>query len=449
MYSSTIDNNVKFPVRPWLLYLMALGVSFDYRFLAGVSGAPSFTVLELMYFLASALFFLDFVVFPKGFYSTLSNLCKNNVFFVLYVCWTLVAAIANTLNGAATTLQQFKDLLPSFFIVVIIFFYLDKKTVSKFLFFLAVGFLLNIILGTAQGILGYPRPVPMAEITLLKLGVGGKVVGDTVATGFFAHPNGFAIYLLTGFICVFPFIAKGIKLNRWSGWLLIAIVSLVFFCFFKTQAKSAMVWSLASMFIYFVSTRLTSGKWLFCLFFTLLLSMGLVALGVYGARYYESFRTIMTRIQLGEAGFFAVFNSYWNFFLGGAQFDTLKISAHLTSHPYPNAHNGFINQAVLYGAPALFLFLGMLLNTTFKLARLLSSENDLTLEQKQFFSSVLVVIFALSGAFLFEPFVEGVLLQAQFFVFIGLAMAVVSNQAVCNVSEHRFKRSKNEFGRVY
>ena len=89
---------------------------------------------------------------------------------------------------------------------------------------------------------------------------------------------------------------------------------------------------------------------------------------------------------------------------------------------YSNAHNNLINQVLYFGLPALALMLLLFFATLVRLSKLIKVADG----QRRTTAIVLFTsLIALFGEHFFEPVTDSVVLQAQFFMLLGLAEAMV------------------------
>lgn len=428
MRSAVIEGDFRFPARPWLLYFMVFSISVDYVFLKGLPGLPQFRVIELASYLVLMFLFLDSVIFFDRLAGEYRSFIRSSVFLHLYFFWVALVAIVHFLSGSGVAaIAQFKDLVPSLVLTVIIYFWCDSKArLNNVVKVLLVGVFLNAILGTLQGLFGKPRPIALSETSAFKLDVDGKVVGDLMATGWFGHPNGFALYMIAGAVLVLLVLINRISLGKTWRVFSLFVAPLLLFSLYKTHGKGAMAWVAVALALSFLIPYLGRLKWWICTIATCSIVAIIVIAAINLSEHMTAFRTIFTRIQLWNAAFFALSGDISSFFTGGAQYDVLKWSYRFTGGKfiYPNAHNGIINQAVFYGVPALFFYVIMVFAATYRLSKAFYDKSTIAFQMPGVATFVMASIFGLFGEYFFEPTSEGVILQAQFFLLIGLALAM-------------------------
>lgn len=422
----------EFPVRKWVLVLMILATTFDYRFLAGVSGLPSFTLLEVLSVGSFCLLFVDSVVATGALWSQLVRIWRANPYLISYFLWIAVLVFVNLFRGyGVSTMSQFKDLLPSIMLLVVLFAY-GRSVESLVLIVkaLMVGLVFNLLLGLNQGLFGWPRPVALNVGSAGKVDLDGRIVGELMATGWFSHPNGFAMFLIPSFALLIVLVMNRVSIN--TLWRLTALlcIPLLIFAMYKTQGKGAMGWAFVAMIFAMFPGRPRTLTWWLMLCSTVAGIVTITLLGIAGSNHFKSFSTIFSRIQLWQAAIDALRSDY-GFMLFGAAFQKVYQLSFVTTgfrFPYSNAHNAFLNQAVSYGIPGLVLYLLAIGRATRSLC-ISWSQEVLAARMEGMSVFVLAGTFALIGEYFFEPAAEGVLIQAQFFLLLGLCSVLMHPSA--------------------
>lgn len=136
--------------------------------------------------------------------------------------------------------------------------------------------------------------------------------------------------------------------------------------------------------------------------------------------YSEAFGTTLGRIQLWGAGVSAISSSPWVFLFGSGFEEISDLTYALFAYSLDHAHNGFLNQAIHYGFPAMILFLIVVLSNVRKLARAGGGDER---SPMIFFLYALHVAFF--GEYFFEPAQQGVSLQAMTFAMFALTTIVL------------------------
>ena len=101
----------------------------------------------------------------------------------------------------------------------------------------------------------------------------------------------------------------------------------------------------------------------------------------------------------------------------------MNSSFSLFAYPIDHAHNGFLNQAINYGVPAMIFFLIIVLSNLRKLAHGVGREGR---------NIIICFLFALHvaffGEYFFEPAQQGVSLQAMTFAIFALTTTVLRRE---------------------
>lgn len=420
--------NREFPVRKLVLFFVALATTFDYRFLAGMPGLPSFTLMELITLWAFFLLFVDNIIYSGALWSQVVRIWRANPYLVGYFGWIALLAFVNFFRGyGLATMAQFKDLLPSIVLVLVLIAYgRSADSLTLVVKALLVGIALNLVIGVSQGLTGWPRFVELNVGSAGKVDLDGRIVGGLMATGWFAHPNGFAMFLIPPVALLTTLISGRLAIGTF--WRIAAVVCtpLLVFALYRTQGKGAMAWSIVAFAYAVYPTRARFGAWWIMACGTVSGILAITAFGVFESHQMRSLSTILTRIELWEAAVEAL-RSDVGFLLFGAAFEKVFYLSIVTTgfkFPYPNAHNAFLNQAVFYGLPGLILYLLAIGRATRSLC-VSRQENSLGTKFRGSVTYALAGTFALLGEYFFEPAAEGVLNQAQLFLLLGLCAVLI------------------------
>lgn len=414
--------------RNWLVFLIVLFSTIDKRLLSGVNGLVSITVLEITCYLSLFVLFLDLIIFRVVFYKRITEFLINNKMLVFYFSSIIIVSIANVFLGKGFfTISQLKDILPSFALSLLLYIYCrDQKQLVYVAISLLVGCAINSSLGFLQGVFGGPHPVPLADSVLFKMDISGHFIGADVATGWFSHPNAFAIYLLPMILFLTYACINQFQKSFLKGICIFVVLLLSFFSIYKTQGKGAMVWLawgyINWLIINYLKISMRS-KVLFLLLSLFSCAVILFSVSSYFGVSYKSLSTIYTRFQLWQTAIYVLSNNFTDLITGNVIDKMLLFSPSFTygKFIYPNAHNAVINQAVYYGVITFALYLSVIVSV------ILSCFN--TCEKNRYvklLECLVVILFSMIGAYLLEPASEGVLQQAQFFLVLIL-IKIVSN----------------------
>jgi hypothetical protein len=135
------------------------------------------------------------------------------------------------------------------------------------------------------------------------------------------------------------------------------------------------------------------------------------------------------------------------FLFGVASNNVLYASYRYTggTFPYPNAHNGIINQAVYFGVPCMIIYLMMIYKAVSSLTK--GSDSQL-MASPQVVRFAMASVIALVGDYFFEPASEGVLLQGQFFFLLALCLILTAKPVKYFSSTSLQQRHANILGAI-
>jgi O-antigen ligase len=189
-----------------------------------------------------------------------------------------------------------------------------------------------------------------------------------------------------------------------------------------TASKGALVWSLAGIFVGVASARhekfrnlgLISIPWI-------VLVAGINFAAVLVLEWFDvtSLRTLLARIEflIASANIFAD-HPIRAVFGGGIRYWS-KYSYLLASYDYPNAHNVYLNQILMYGLVGFFLFFLFFVSVV---GRSVSGKDEV----RGLFSPYPYIgaIFALTGSYFFEPSFSNIVQKFQFLFLLSVLMSL-------------------------
>ena len=265
-HNMVLDANhqqVAYKVRPMLLYIMVFFIAIDKRLFSGVSGVVSVTLLEAFLYVTIVIVFADVVVFSTQLQSRFRRFYKANPYLIIYFLLIIVVAILNAFIGDhLITISLAKDIFPSFLVTLMLFLYLrEQQQLIGIIYAMLLGVGFNVLLGVSQGLVGFPRPVPMADSVQFKMDIAGHYVGGLIATGWFTHPNAFSLYLIIAILFLICLVTKKIKVATLAYWCSFFLLPLAVFCLYKTQGKGALIWLLFGGGNWWVISKLNRWRW--------------------------------------------------------------------------------------------------------------------------------------------------------------------------------------------
>jgi len=408
------------------LYILTILIVFcmtvDYRFLSGIEGLPSITIVEGLCYLAVLFLFAKLAREGDELSRRIIAVHRNNRLVAWYFIWAGLASVASLVRST-DALRFYKDLVPSLVVYVLISVCIDgNKAIKGPLVAFLSGSVLILLVGLSQSLTGVPRVVDLGGTAAYKVDFWGRFAGLHLSTGFFLHPNGYAIFLLP-----VPILIIGLLLQKGSARpiqkVLLVLMLLLTACNLAgTYAKGVIVWVVVGIGLLLLALRLRRSRTIAAVviliaFIAVITMYGIGALGAIGQPY----GTMVTRVQLWKAGVELIASDMFVLFLGNG-FSGMMTSSELYSNiTYPNAHNTYINQVIYFGLPALFLYVGLSARALGRIARIMHHHNGYQgIAAGVLFSTIT----ALLGIYFFEPANEGVILQMQFFAVLAFANAL-------------------------
>jgi hypothetical protein len=424
------------------LFIMTLltvfAITVDYRLFSGVGGLFSITIVEALSYLAVIVLFAALALEGDPLSARIVAIHGNNRLVAWYFIWTGLAALASLVRST-DALRYYKDLFPGMIVYFLVAISVrDLRSFKGVAIAFLAGTAINLLLGVSQIATGGPTIVQLNEGARMKLDLSAEIVSGNLATGFFTHPNGYALFLVPSAILI-PALMFGLpSLRIPTKALLLALWLLLFYNLWYTYAKIAFAFTLiglALLLILGISKRGHLAKGLAVLALSI---FGITAFSLWAyPEYGRLFGTMLARYQLWGVTFLAVRSDVFMAVLGDGFAHMTALSALFASMEYPNAHNAFLNQIIYSGFPAFFLYAGMLAIALKRLADNLQTTNGWQKTAGLFLFSVLI---ALLGNYFFEPANQGVAEQAQLFVLLALATSVSAMKSDLSEKNHEEDR---------
>lgn len=411
------------PQRRSLALLSLFAVGFDYRLSAG--SGPTLALLELVAFFGMFVWFADLVWNQRLVLGQTIAAARSLRWVVAYFTWAFIT-IWPGFTRSTENLFAFRNLFPSLVICFLILAHVrERRDVILCLWAYLCGVMVNVVLAGAQKVLGYPYPNGLHAGALIKMDLEGQFITNTPA-GFFVHPNGLAVFLIPAVILL----TCGLRVGLFSGWrggafqgILLAATTAALYV---TYAKGALLWVGFGAAIGFSPAwaRRRIG-WLS----VAVLSVIPLILFIGNDPFDWKLRTMnsmFTRFEIWSAAFRAmVVDPYVLAFGNGFQAIYLQTLRH-SELPYLNAHNNVLNQVVFFGLPALALYLLGLWALLHQAGQAIRKSED-----NKLLVCLVGVVVALFGEHFFEPVLDSVALQAEYYAFFALVLAL-SNTDTAN-----------------
>jgi isoprenylcysteine carboxyl methyltransferase (ICMT) family protein YpbQ len=404
----------------WLVLILVFLATVDYRFRL-FQGMPSFTVAEVGSYLAALLYIGVISIGGTPWTGYLRDLYSENWKVLRYFAWVLVACVVGVARSK-DIVPVVKDLFPAFVLyVLIVSIVRTGDQIRRVIIAFLSGVGVNAMLGFSQVMTNRFYMGEMHEITLLKTDMYGNIV-DHLSMGFMSHPNGFAMILLPAILLITAALRFDYFRSRSMNGLLLILLLLTGFDLYNTYSKGAIGWTSIGVMLLLVTPRIRS-RWRFPI------GVGALILGIGSSiaisiwlflNYSMAFGTTLGRIELWNAGVMAVLSDPWIFLFGSGFAEMKEYTYLLYAYPLDNAHNGYLNQAIQYGVPAMIFFLMVVFSNMRNLARGGGKEDR---------DPIICFLFALHvaffGVYFFELAQEGVSLQAMTFAMLALTTTIL------------------------
>jgi O-antigen ligase len=403
-----------------LLAFFAIG--FDYRFSAG--SGPTLAVLEVVAFAALGIWFLD-LVWNQNLVARQTWQAMRTIPWVMaYFVWAYVT-IWMGFTRSADNLFAFRNLFPSLVICLVVIVHVrNRKDVLDCIWAYFFSVIVNLILAGSQKLFGRPYPNELHAGALIKMDLEGGFVTNTPA-GFFVHPNGLAVFLIPAVILL----AYGVRVGLFAGvlgrlmqmFLLIVAASVLYL----TYAKGALVWAFLGLVICLAPTwaRRRIGWLSACIFMVIPL---IIFIGTdpfhWGIRTMNS---MSTRFEIWHSALQAMDADPYVLLFGNGFRAIYAQTLRLSELPYLNAHNNVLNQVIFFGVPALALYLFALGAAVREAGVAIRASID-----DRLLVCLVAVVVALVGEHFFEPVLDSVALQGQYYAFMALIFALINAQSV-------------------
>jgi hypothetical protein len=404
-----------------LTLLLVFTTTIDYRLLGNVAGIPSITLTEIVAYTLLVLYMGRAAFINSNWYQQFRSIAGQNPMLFVYFGWAAMASIVGLLRSPAS-LQVFKNLIPSLIVYFFILLSINSenrlKSVLRIYLF---GISLNVLLGVLQVSTHGFFFTDLHDITLEKTDYLGAPA-EQIAVGLFVHPNGFATFLIPSIILVISLFFWKRSKSPAIFFPLLGLCLLILYNLYFTYTRGAVAWILLATPLFLIPDRLSRLRFPAALFVLTLGSSSIVLYSLWSfLRYSYTLGTVITRLQLWLSAALAIYEDRFISIFGNGFSRMLESSAIYSHMQYPNSHNALLNQALAYGLPALVFYVLMYLSSLRQIAEILPKSNGFLRVAALFLYISLVALF---GDYIFEPADQSVVLQAHFFLLLGLVAAI-------------------------
>lgn len=411
----------------WLFpAIIAFFCVFEYRLFSGQSGMVSFVVVELLSYLALIVYLADTIIYPEMPREQFMVVNSGVKILCFYFLWIGFVSAAGLLAFGPYSLARFKDFSPSIVVLLSVVFWVNNhRALRGLLIGYALAVTLNVILAIMQSHFGWPYINDVSMTALAKMDFDGAVIRSSLAVGMYSHPNGLAMLLIPSVVFCFGLLVSPVYSVRLKL-LSLAFASASGYALIHTYSKGALSWAAWGCILLMLQRVVPIRNfWIYIL--GMLISVGgMLAFGLLKAHEIGGMGTMMGRWTHWTATFH-VFEKHPLVLLFGNGSDYLMRTSLLYSHlsyAYPNSHNAYLNQILLYGVPALLLWVSGVMSVLWYAAKRAHAVKNSP--EGALLPAVIVAVLALMGEYFFEPYVEGVTFQAQLFLLLGLSVRLAS-----------------------
>lgn len=407
----------------FFLLLFILSSFADLRFSAGGKGLLTLSNFELCGYITMLALAATSCIYSLT-DSTLAAL-EDSVhrWLLLYLIWGIIAAFLVRGEVGKSMLIDLKLILPSiiayFSIIMMMTSY--KKTRLLIVAWTSAG-MVNVLLALSQFFLGSPHPVKPGQNALEKLDIGGDSATSLV-TGFFSHPNLFSQIIIPYFVVFTTAWLLSDKLFSFKSIKYLMLGAIFGVVLILTLAKGAILWSFIA-----IITGVIMSRWkklrssLFFIIFWIICVAGINSLAlllIFNVIEYASLGTLFSRIQFIITSINVFIDHPLRAIFGGGMRFWQEYSSIWATWDYPNAHNVYLNQMLLYG----FIGLGLLVSFLVAHVKRGLMSPISTIDPIMTPLPYLAAVFALTGSYFFEPSFSDPIQKFQ--LFFVLAMTFV------------------------
>ena len=342
-----------------------------------------------------------------------------------YLGWILLAsAFALFARQHSDVLQQAKNVMVALPIVCFVSVRLARpETMARLVNLYLLYCLAACVLALLQSKQGGPYLRVQNENNDYKLDFAGDLVGNVVL-GLSTTPNELAVVVLPGVMFSALKLVQEVREHRHPRGMTMFCCALTSIPFLLAQSRGAAVW-LAFGLAFMVSPLRRSRS------FALKLSLvaGVITLlVVYGMQVAPVStltveNTVETRFLLWVTSIDAMIDDPYVLFFGDGMDYVRRWSWQIAGWEFPDAHNGWIDQALFFGVPASFLYLAIW-QRFFAIADAPFGPGPDAVQTRLLLDGVRGTVLAYMGLYFFEPVAHAVFPVSQLFLLMSCGVAL-------------------------
>jgi hypothetical protein len=406
-----------------LLVLLAL-ILVDVRVLQG-SSVASFTLYELFAWGYCTPFVIGHALESRRF---LPAAGARFVYpLALYLSWILLASMcALASRQHSEVLQEAKNIMPSLPVVCFLLIRLRQpETVARLANFYVLYCIADGLLALVQLKYGGPYFRSPIENNAYKLDFTGERVSNLVL-GFSGTPNELGVAVLPGAMFSAIKLVHEFRVDRRPRLLTVMCCVLTGVALTLSLSRGALIW-FAFGFAFMVGPTRHSRSVLL----KLVLVAGLIALVVgYGlhaaaASVDAGSDTVEARVLLWKTSLAAMINDPYVALLGDGTAYVRTWSWQTVGWEFPDAHNGWLDQALFFGVPALLLYLPVW-QRFFAITDTGVSRGAAPPRTQVLLDGIRASILSFMGLYFFEPVAHAVFPVSQLFLLMSCGVGLAS-----------------------
>ena len=278
----------------------------------------------------------------------------------LYMAWLLfVSAFALVFRDHSDVLQNTKNILPALVLCLFVFYRVrDRRTVALLCNLYVAYSVLSCLLGLMQYLFDAPYVRPLIQGTQYKLDIDGGTITHPVV-GLSGHPNEFAMAILPGLcLAIFQFGAEIRDYWRLRP-MTVLVTGLLCLGMLLSQARGALLFTAAAI-LFMTSPLGRTRSWKLKLAWTAGLITLVVVYGLHAAQDGEAAAdTIEVRYLLWKTSVLAITSDPYVMLFGDGTAFVKRWSFEIANWQFPDAHNAWLDQILVFGFLALPLYLSI------------------------------------------------------------------------------------------
>ncbi len=362
-----------------------------------------------------------------------SETCGRFLFTIfLYLLWILFASLSALLfRQHPDVLQQAKNIVPCLPLACFILIRVRRQPgmVAKLANFYVLYCIADCALALIQFRQGGPYLRPTFEGNDYKLDFNGNTVSNLVL-GTSGTPNELAVVVLPGLMFSAVKLVYEVRAVRLPRVRTLACFVLTAIPFFLSESRGALIWFVFGLIFTAVRTRRSQSFAIKLVLVSIVIAAS-VAYGLRASSGDPSIEnTVLARYLLWKTSLDAMMSDVYIAVLGDG-IDYVKFwSLHVAGWQFEDAHNGWIDQALFFGIPALLIYL-LIWQRFFAIVDAAANLPAISERITVLLDSIRGAVLSYMGLYFFEPVAHAVFPVSQLFLLmscgVGLSSLLASN----------------------